>query len=720
MPALFRFVVIVGSLLAGSSSAIGGEPSSFHFENQIEPIFARHGCNSSGCHGKAEGQGGFKLSVFGYDPKADFDAVVKDARGRRVMPASAEESLLLRKASGRVPHGGGTRLKPDHKDYATLRSWIVAGMMVGDPNAPKLMSIRIEPTERVMEMRSELPLRVFATYADGREAEVTDHARYQSNSESLAVVSASGVVSTQESPGEVAVMAAYLGEMAVFRAMVPRPGTVAASTLPQFNFIDQFIDEKLAKLNIAASPLCDDAEYLRRVSLDLTGTLPKPDEARKFLSDSSLNKRALLVESLLARHEFADLMALKWADLLRVDRQSLGHEKAYAYYRWLRDSFAANKPFDQFARELVTAEGPLDEVGPANFYKVVTKPGEMANTLSQVFLGVRIACAECHHHPSDRWSQTDYAGMVGFFTPVSIRGGKGGEWLSAQGNPNTKHPRSGEPVVVHALGETPPAENPVGERRGLLADWMTKPSNPYFARNFANRIWAHLLGRGIVEPVDDVRATNPPSHPELLTALAKFAVDSKYDTKAMVRLICASRVYQSSSATNETNAKDEQNFSRAAFKRPDAEVLLDMISQASGVPEKFRGAPQGTRAIQLWDSRTNHEFLKLFGRPLRLSACECERNSEPSSAQILNLLNSPDLQAKLAHENGTVAKLCRTIVSDSQLVDELYLTFFSRVPTPKERDTATTYLNKNAANRRHATEDLAWAMLNTLEFLFNH
>jgi len=696
-------------------------PTGQHFENDIEPLLSRHGCNSSGCHGKAEGQGGFKLSVFAFDPGADYSALVKEGRGRRINAAAPDESLLLRKASGTAPHGGGIRIKADTKDYATLRNWIAAGMPVGDPNAPKLVSLRVEPVEKILGTKATQQLRVLAKYTDGHEADVTEHSRFQMNHEGLASVTAAGLVTTAETPGEVAVMAAYMGEVGLFRAIVPRPGAaVAADKLPEFNFIDGLVGKKLVKLNVAPSRVCDDAEFLRRVTLDLVGSLPTPEEVRTFLADKSSDKRSKRVEELLKRPEFADLMAKRWADILRVDRQALGHERAYAYYRWIRAAFAENKPFDAFARELLTAEGPLKEVPAANFFQVVTKPGEAASTLSQVFLGVRIACAECHHHPSDRWTQTDYTGMVSFFTPLSSKGSGPGEALFASGDPISKHPRTGESVFAYALGTSMPKANPTGDRRAVLAEWMTDPKNPFFARNLANRVWAMLLGRGVVEPVDDVRVTNPPSNPELLDGLAAFVVEKKFDVRALVRVICASRTYQTSSTPNASNEKDELNFSRALFKRPDAEVLLDMISQVTGVAERYPGMPAGTKAIQLWDSKTRHDFLRLFGRPQRATACECERNTEPSTGQVLNLLNSPELQKKLTHESGTIAKLVQAQADDAKLTEELYLRLFGRFPTTKELDTAVAYLGRKTSERRKAAEDLMWAMMNSLEFQFNH
>jgi hypothetical protein len=534
----------------------------------------------------------------------------------------------------------------------------------------------------------------------------------------VAAVSADGHVRTASVPGEAAVMASFMNEVAVFRVLVPRAEQVTFPNLPTKNFIDPLVDAKLKKLHIVPSGPADDAEFLRRVFLDVIGTLPTPVEVRMFLADPSPDKRVKLVDALLQRPEYADLWALQWADVLRVDRQALGSADAYAYYRWIRQAVVEDRPFDRFARELITAEGPIAEVPAAAFYKAVPKPGDAANTLSQVFLGVRVACAECHHHPFDRWSQTDYYALSAFFSPVGIRKIGTAEVVSAQGESTAKHRRTGAVIPATPLGHKPVASTR-GDQRETLAAWMTSPDNPYFARNLVNRLWAHFLGRGLVEPVDDVRSTNPPTNPELLDALAKHFVQSGYDVKAMIRLICASRVYQTSSTPNETNRDDEQNPSRMVFKRPSAEVLLDMVTQATGVPEKFDGSPLGTRAIQLWDSKVRHYFLKQFGRPVRASACECERNAEPNIAQVLHLLNSDFVQDRLRHDAGTVARLCRTESDDSRMVEELWLTFLSRMPKPEEVSLALGHLKK-AKSRREGAEDVAWALINTREFQFNH
>jgi hypothetical protein len=465
------------------------------------------------------------------------------------------------------------------------------------------------------------------------------------------------------------------------------------------------------------------------VYLDVIGTLPTAAEARAFLTDTRADNRKRLVDDLLKRPEYADYQALVWSDLLRVDRQVLGHKQAYAYYRWIRESFARNVPVDRFARELLTAEGPLAEAPAGNFFRVVPKPGDMASTWSQVFLGVRIACAECHHHPFDRWSQDDYYGMVGHFTGLRTKKSPLGDVLFAAGQAPATNPRTGKAVPPHALGtaiDVGRIANPsdASDRRRQLADWLSSRDNPWFARNMANRVWARFLGRGLVEPVDDFRDTNPPTNPALLDALARHLIDSQYDLHGLIRAITASRTYQLSTAPNATNQRDEQNYSRAVLKRLPAEVLLDAVCQTTGIGEKFAGVPEGCRAVQLWDNRSPHYFLKTFGRPVRETACECERASEATIGQVLHLLNSPQIHAKITHEAGQVARLVQktsgpAATDDAQLAEELYLTFFSRLPTTEERQTAIDYL-RAAPSRRRGAEDLAWTMLNSLEFVFGH
>ncbi len=699
-------------------------PRSYNFERDIVPLLSRFACNASGCHGKAEGQNGFKLSVFGFDPMADYVALTREGRGRRVVPTLPATSLLLTKSSGGVPHGGGVRIRRGSGDYRTLYNWIAGGMPFGKNDDPKVVSIELTPRERQVDMKSQHQLRVVATFSDSRTADVTGLAKFQSNNEGLGNVDEFGLVTVGEAPGEVAVMANYMGAVGVFQAMIPSDRRLASfPKLPEANFIDSLVHQKLKKLHILPSSGTDDATFLRRASLDIIGRLPTSEESRKFLEDKNDDRRAKLVDRLLKRPEYADYWALKWSDLLRVDRLKLGHEPAYNYYRWIHERFAENTPIDEFTRRLLTASGPVRENPQAIFYKSIGKPGDRASVISQVFLGMRIECAECHHHPYDRWGQSDYWGMQAFFTQVGFKQGPTGESIRAAGSPETKHPRTGELIYAHPLETGMPDAHPKGDRRTVLAKWMTGPKNRFFARNIANRIWAHLLGRGLVEPVDDVRLTNPPSNKELLDALADHLVASKFDLHALIRTVTASNAYQRSTESNETNRGDEQNYSRFLLKRIDAEVLLDAISDTTGVPEKFQGTPAGYRAVQLWDSQVPNYFLKLFGRPYRVSACACERAGEPTVGQILHVMNSPQIQRKIAHAGGRVAKLVRESTDDDYVIEELYLTFFSRFPETTERKTALAHFRQVQAQKRtrtEAAEDLAWSMLNSLEFLFNH
>jgi hypothetical protein len=526
-------------------------------------------------------------------------------------------------------------------------------------------------------------------------------------------------------------MANFMGEVDLFQAILPRAGvpTLAGEPSPedrlkpylQHNFIDGHVYRRLSQLNIVPAEVCDDATFLRRVFLDLIGTLPTLHETQAFLSDTRADRRMQLVDTLLKRPEFDDYWALKFADLLRVDRQALGHKNAYRQFQWIHRSLAEQKPLDQLAREIVTAEGPLAEHPAGYFFSTTGSPGKSASAVSQVFLGVRIECAECHHHPYDRWSQTDYYGMTAYFAQLQRKPSTFGEVLFASGDPATTHPRTGQNIPAHALGQPMPEKNVTGDRRVELSKWLTAPDNPYFSRNWANRLWAHMLGRGLVEPVDDFRATNPPSNPQLLDALASSLIEQKYDLREMLRTIAASRVYQHSSQPNATNETDEQNYSRFLLKRLDAEVLLDAVCQTTDVPEKFAGVPAGSRAIELWDSQVDHDFLRLFGRPTRQSVCECERVSEPSVAQVFHLLNSERVQEKLSREDGRIRALA-TNESDEQLVADLYLIFFNRQPTAEERQRGLSHIQaaKDLRDRRERAEDLAWTLLNSLEFVFNH
>jgi len=703
-----------------AAAAMAGRPQ-IDFVHDVAPVLSRLGCNGSACHGKAEGQNGFKLSIFENDPEADYFAIVKQARGRRVMFAAPDASLLLQKAVAEVPHTGGPRTRAGSREYAVLRDWIAGGAPFRVAGRSEVKALRMDPAREVMGFNQRRPLRVIASYSDGREEDVTWLAMFHSNNTGLADADENGVVLTGAAVGQATLMARFSGQTATFQATIPRPGArVEFPDHAGFNGLDSLVDANLRRMNLSPSAVADDAEFLRRVYLDIIGRLPTAAEARAFLAEASEGKCARLVETLLAAPEYAAFWALKWADLLRVDRLALSPEEAFAYYSWIRDAVAANKPLDAFARELLTAEGPLKEQPAGYFYKVAKKSGEMAASASQVLLGVRITCAECHQHPYDRWTQRDYHGMRGFFEQIKYKKLADGEALVAEGNPVINHPRTKEVVHPYALGTAMPEKVSEGDRRHALAEWLIAPENPWFARNLANRLWAHFLGRGVIEPVDDLRSTNPPSNPELLDALARHLVEQRFDAKALIRFITASRTYQLASQPNETNAGDEQNFSRALFRRLPAEVLMDAVCDVTGVPEKFAGVPLGSRAVELWDSQQQHYFLKLFGRPMRATACDCERSTGASISQALHLMNSPALQAKLAHGGGAIARLVANHADDGDLVDELYLASFSRFPSKEEKSNAGQHLAAHSGQRRQAAEDLAWSLLNSLEFVFNH
>jgi hypothetical protein len=693
-------------------------PVPVSFEQQIIPLLTKAGCNAGGCHGKAQGQNGFKLSVFGFDPQADYQAIVAEGRGRRVFPAAPASSLVVGKATGRIPHGGGRKIAEDSLAYQRLVRWIAEGMNYRTETAPPVVAIEVEPNEPSLPLGGGQQLRVTAVDGRGRRRCVTAEAEFESNAPGIAGINGRGQVQAGQVPGEAAVLVRYMEQVTVCRVTVPRSG-VRFQRPPEANFIDTHVWNKLERLGIPPSELADDATFLRRVFLDTIGTLPTGKEARTFLADTDPQKRARLIDRLLDRPEYADYWAMRWADLLRVDRDLLSAQGAVAMTRWLREQIAENRPYDQFVRDILTAEGMITVVGPAGFFKALGRPEVMSRSISQVFLGVRIECAQCHHHPSDRWGQDDYFALAGFFTGVGQKKTPGGEAIVAGAGADLKHPRTGKPVPTRALGASAAVFPDRTDRRTALASWMTAPENPYFARAMVNRLWAHYFGRGLVEPIDDLRATNPASNEPLLGALAAHLVENKYDLKALTRTVLKSRVYQLGPAT-QANASDEQNSSHVRSRTVPAEVLLDAICQTTGVPEKFNGMPEGVRAIQLWDNRVPSEFLKLFGRPARTSVCECERSGDPSIAQALHLMNAPEIAAKIHARRGTARKLADSEMPPAAIVEELYLGALARFPTRNELAALLELFGEQGSNRRAAVEDALWAILNTKEFLFNH
>lgn len=695
-------------------------PVPVSFQHEVLPILTKAGCNMGGCHGKAEGQNGFKLSVFGFDAPADHLSLVQESRGRRLNLTAPERSLLLQKGAAHVPHGGGRKLEHGDARYRRLLRWITEGAPYSVPNESAVVGIEVEPSERLLVPNDFQQLRVTAIDASGRRYCVTSESEFVSNTPSIGAVDSRGLVQATDIPGEAAILARYAGHVAVCRITIPRSG-VKFQRPSENNFIDGLVWNKLERLGIEPSGAADDAMFLRRVFLDTIGRLPTVPEAREFLASKAPDKRARLIDQLLDKPEYVDYWTMLWSDILRIDQQSLSPEGAVAATRWLRKQFAENRPYDAWVREILTVQGAALSESPAPIYKALNEPEVLSRAISQVFLGVRIECAQCHHHPFERWSQDDYYGLAGFFTGMSRKTiPEQGEVLLSRGGTDLKHPRTGVVIPARALGASPADFKQVSDRRVELAKWMTAPENPFFAPSIVNRMWAHYLGRGLVDPVDDLRETNPPTNGPLFTALTKHMRDVKYDLKAFTRTILNSRVYQASSDTVGSNGSDRQNFSHAYDKALPAEVLLDAVCQVSGVPEKFNGWPIGYRAVQIWDSRMPSYFFNIFGRPVRNTVCECERSNEPSISQALHLLNSPEISGKLHNHNGTVKRLAESEMTDEALVEELYLMALSRFPTAEERQLTLQHLTENRGSRRAAAEDVVWALMNSKEFLYNH
>ncbi|HLY12647.1 MAG TPA: DUF1549 and DUF1553 domain-containing protein [Planctomycetota bacterium] len=696
-----------------------------NFTNDIIPILTKAGCNSGGCHGKATGQNGFSLSLLGFEPEHDYDALVKEGRGRRLFPAAPEQSLFLLKAIGQPSHGGGQRIAEDSREYRMLRRWIEQGMPKGKPSDPTVDRIEVFPRERILIGTGEQQLRVVATYSDGSTQDVTRQAEYKSQQPDILKVDPSGAAYTLERTGEGAIMVRYMGLVDVAKITVPFNRNVPASAYEGFhprNYVDELMLKKWKKLGIAPSPRSTDDVFIRRACLDVMGTLPSPEEVSAFLDDRSPDKRDRLVDRILERPEYAEYWSCLWGDLLRNKREGEEQKRGtFAFAAWIRACFAENMPYDQFVREILTAQGEVGDNPAVNWYRHVRNQIHLVNDTSQLFLGTRVSCANCHHHPYEKLSQDDYWGFAAFFQRVGKKQGDvpADQAVFVQKSGETSQPRSGKRMKPKGLGG-PEYEYVAGEDpRKQLVDWMTTPENAYFSKAIANRMFAGLMGLGLVNSVDDMRVTNPPSNPELLEALAKDIASHHFDLKALIRSILKSETYGLSSDPTPFNATDRQNFARYHTKRLSAEVLLDAVSSVTGSQEKFPGLPLGTRAIELPDQAVSSYFLTAFGRSGRETPCECERSYAPNLAQILHLMNSPEIQGKIASEKGTVAQLVGAKKSNEEIVEALYLRGFSRRPTASESKDASDLIAK-AANRKAAIEDFVWLILNSKEFLFNH
>lgn len=698
-----------------------------NFPNQVVPIFTKLGCNGGGCHGKASGQNGFRLSLLGFEPTEDYEHLVKEARGRRLFPAAPDRSLLLEKGTGRVPHGGGAKIVADSYNYRIIRRWIEQGMPYGQPDDPHIERIEVFPRERTMTQNGEQQLQVTAYYSDGSTEDVTQIAQFDPNDTEMAEISPTGLVKANDLSGDVAVMARFQGQVAVSRATIPL-GIKIENMPPAKNFVDELVFAKLDVLGLPPSPVCDDSTFIRRVTLDLTGRLPTLEETEAFLADTDANKRDKLVDRLLDSGDYADYFANKWNAILRNRRTQDQHKNAtFAFHDWIRQSLYENKPYDEFVRDIIAASGEIGENPPVAWYREVKDSTQQLEDTAQLFLGMRIQCARCHHHPFEKWSQQDYYGFAAFFAQVGRKPGEQRDEdriYHRRGNASARNIKTGKDVPPTGLGSDPMQLTPDDDPRHALVDWMAAPENPFFAKSLVNRYWKHLFSRGLVDPEDDMRITNPASNPALLDALAKRFIDSKFDMKDLLRTICTSTTYQLDSMPNAYNAKDKQNFSRYYPKRMQAEVLLDSIDRVTASTTRFGGVPAGTRAVQLPDNAFNSYFLTVFGKPEGSSACECERSGDANLAQSLHLLNSSDLQNKIAAGDGRAAQLTQEKErSQEDRIKELYLTAFSRAPDAEEMEIAKAHLAKagdDQAKLKQAYEDLIWVVINTKQFQFNH
>jgi len=723
---------------AGTRLSVGdiGQSRRVNFPNEIVPIFTKSGCNSGGCHGKASGQNGFRLSLFGFEPQEDFEFLVIEGRGRRLFPAAPERSLLLHKATGSVPHGGGLRVERNSPAYDLLSRWIRQGMPYGEPNDAGVVGIQVLPAHRLMARNQEQQLLVTATYSDGSSKDVTHLCQYESNQKELAEVSSSGLVRVGEQAGQSAVMVRFQDQVSVFRVTVPYGGRLTEGPPPE-SFIDRWVLSKLRTLELPPSEPCDDATFLRRTSIDITGRLPTPGQARKFLEDPDPAKRGKWVDELLASPEYADYFANKWSAILRNKRRDERSTRGnFLFHAWIRQSLLENKPYDRWMKEIVTASGELGRNPAVTWFREVKNMEDQVQDAAQIFLGVRLQCARCHHHPYERWSQQDYYGFAAFFSRMARKPGtQAGEEVIFHdgGTAAAINPKTKLPVMPTGLGTSAFDISPEQDPRAVLADWMADKDNPFFARMLVNRYWKHFMGRGLVEPEDDMRGTNPATNPDLLDALAGHFVQGGFDLKELIRTICRSGTYQRSSHPNDQNADDSQNFSRYYPKRLTAEVLLDAIDQVTDVQSEFPGQPSGTRAVQLPDDSFNADsyFLTLFGRPNNASASESERTHDANLAQSLHLLNSPKIHEKVSDPRGRAARLANDSgLTDEERIRELYLWTLSRLPEEPEMELALGYIRKRtqgsdaaAASRsrlEEAYQDTLWALLNTKEFLFNH
>lgn len=714
-------------ILLSIAAASAQNTDQVNFIKDVMPILNKAGCTSGPCHGAAKGKNGFKLSLRGYDPEFDFEALLYDISGRRFNRAEPTHSLMLAKPTMQVPHGGGMRFEIGSKYYNTMLKWLSSGTPFGDPAKDKVTRIEVTPSEILLDKPGvKQKITTVAYYGDGSKRDVTAEAVVISNTPDIAEADANSVLETKRK-GEAALLVRYEGKFVTVPVTIlnPKQG-FTWSALPEHNYIDQLIDAKLKRVKIQPSPLATDAEFLRRASLDLIGLPPTPKEIKEFLAEPGdpRTKHAKAIDRLMKRPEFIDRWTVKWGDLLQNSRRYLGDKSTWAFREWIRDSIATNRPYDKMVHELITSKGSAYDNPAANYFRVTRDAKPSMEKTTQVFLGVRMVCAQCHDHPFEQWTQNQYYQLAAFFAAVGLKPGfeTGDEILYLKRDDNQmKHPKTGRVVdpkyLVASIGA--PQIPATGDRRPALADWLVSKNNPFFARSTVNRMWSYFFGKGIIDPVDDIRASNPPVNEALLNALTKDFIDHNFDLQHMIRTIVNSRAYQASIDANEWNEEDHINFSHQQPRRLTAEQLQDALTIATGSRPKFAEVPEDMLAEQLPDPHVGKDgFLDLFGRPQRESACECERRTELSLPQALNLVNGGEIATSIGDPKGRISAMILANVSDREMVEELYMSSLSRKPTALEYDKAATFL-RSGKSRAAKAQDLLWALVNSKAFLFN-
>lgn len=704
--------------------------SAIDFTTHVRPILNKAGCAGAACHASQHGKGGFKLSVFGYDPQADYTAIVRDRMQRRISLIKPEDSLFLQKPTTRVPHGGGKRFGVDSVKYQTLLAWVAGGARAPAKESPKVSKVTVIPSQRIAKVNEKQQLRVVAHYENGKTRDVTALALYDSMDDGVLAVTESGLVKSV-GQGQAPIMVRFEGQAEIATFLVPYAESAELAGWQDNNFVDTLAAKKFRELGLEPSPLCDDATFVRRAFLDCIGSLPSVEVTRRFVGSADPKKREKLIDQLLGltgdpaldvyNDQYAAYWTLKWSDLLRNSSASIGEQGMWALHNWIKESFRTNKQFDQFVRELVTAKGSIYMNGPANYFRIHRNSSELTEATAQLFLGVRLECAKCHHHPFEKYSQADYYGFSAFFSRVGTKSSEefglfGRETVvMVKSSGSVRHPKTGKTMQPTPLdGE--PLEDPL-DLRIPLAKWLTSPENDLFAKAVVNRYLGYLLGHGLVEPLDDMRSTNPPSNVELMNALAKDFVDSGYDLKQLVRRIMTSRLYQLSSSPTKQNAADNRFYSHFRVKRIPAESLLDALDQVTGVQTKFKSLPLGTQAIELPDAEYPNVFLKTFAKPKRASVCECERSPHENLAQALHTLNGDFVAKKVADKKGLIATLVASKRPHEELVEEIYFAALCRPPTEEEIKATDQFLAESP-NAGECYEDLLWALLNSKQFLF--